>query len=108
MNQFKENLKITEVVEDVYNKQGQTLEFRDKVALTVYNALTTLEVKTEQEKREKQEFIMSINNFIYHYDNIKPVMIEALSEEKRRKMEFLIDKFVREERERGSESVNEK
>lgn len=102
MNQFKKNLRIAEVVEDVYNQQGQTLEVRDKIALTVYNALSNMEVKTEQEKREKQEFIMSINSFIYHYDNIKPAMMEILCEEKRKKLETLIDKFIREEQERNS------
>lgn len=108
MNQFKKNLRIAEVVEDVYNQQGQSLEIRDKIALTVYNALSNMEVKTEQEKREKQEFIMSINSFIYHYDNIKPTMMEILCEEKRKKLETLIDKFVREEQERNSGSRSER
>ena len=110
MNQFKERLKIVQAVEDVYNQEGQTFEIRDKIALAVYSALTGLEVKTEQEKRERQKFIMDINSFIYYYDEIKPTMVEILSEEKRKKMEILMNKFEKKYREQkqGSELTSEK
>ena len=71
MNEFKESLRA---VENTYEKQGGKLDFQDKVALAVYNAILDLDTENEKEEIMKIEYLMNINKIICNYEELRPVM----------------------------------
>ncbi len=77
MNEFKESLRA---VEDTYEKQGQKLEFKDKIALAVYNAILDLKPQDKTEEVMRLEYLMNLNKIICNYEEIKPVMAKFFGE----------------------------
>lgn len=69
-----ETMKSIKAVEKTYEKLGKKLEFRDKVALAVFNALNDLEVTNEDEKIEKLEYMINLNKIICNYEELRPIL----------------------------------
>lgn len=83
MNNFKESLKL---VQDTYKKQGHRLEFKDKVALAVHNAILEIETENQEEDIMKKEYLMNLNKIICNYEELRPILTRYF-ENKRNKWE---------------------
>lgn len=87
---FDESLKVDNstmeqihAVEKAYQKQGRELEFRDKIALAVYNAINDVEASTKEEKMAKLEYTMNLNKIICSYEELRPLLKEYFRRNKR-------------------------
>lgn len=91
MNKFKESLKIVQAVEDTYKQQGARFEFKDKVALTVYNAMIDIRPSNRQEELQKRQYIEGLNKFICNFEELEPIISEYLTEQAKKREQMLLD-----------------
>lgn len=86
---FEESLKVDNetmeqihAVEKAYQKQGRKLEFRDKIALAVYNAILDLEPQNIDEKIMQTEYMMNLNKIICNYEELRPLLTKFFENKK--------------------------
>lgn len=86
MNKFKESLRVELIdsVEEQYKKQGKKLEFKDKVALAVYDAILDVPVQNQEEMLMRTEMVMNINKYICNYEELRPVLTRYFEEKSRK------------------------
>lgn len=83
MNKFLESLKF---VEQTYKNKGINLEFKDKIAFVVYNAIQDIETSTEKEVAMKQEYLRNINRVICNYDDFKDIIEQKFNNKDKEKL----------------------
>lgn len=78
---FEERLKLSdetlaniEAVEKNYNRLGRKMEFRDKIALAVFNAISGVKTSNRDEELARMEYMDNLNKVICNYDELKPFL----------------------------------
>ena len=71
-----------EIWREVWKNLEKKLEFQDKIATAVYMAILDIETENKKEEVEKLEFLNSLNQIIYNYKDLKPIISEHLKKKK--------------------------
>mgnify|MGYP004508997207 FL=1 len=89
MEEFREKIKVNSetmellnAVNQAYKKSGRILEFRDKIATAVYMAILDIVTENQKEENEKLELMDTLNQIIYNYEDLKPIISEYLKTKK--------------------------
>ena len=89
MEKFRKKIKVSSetmerlnAVNHEYEKNGKKLDFRDKIATAVYMAILDIETENQKEEIEKLEFMNSLNQIIYNYKDLNPIILEYLKNKK--------------------------
>lgn len=76
MNDFKKSLKVQK---NAHEKQNQ-IEFKEKIAIAVSQAIKDIDVENNEDQIMKTEYMLNLNKIIYNYEELRPIFTKFFEE----------------------------
>lgn len=88
INKLKVKNKVTKnsiTNEKEYTDLSENIDFSDKVALKIHEAIKSIETETKEEEFNKIEYMINLNKIISNWEELRPILTKYFEENKLKK-----------------------
>lgn len=77
-----ETMRSIKEVEKEYKKNGEKIEFKDKIASEICESIRNIKTETKEEELQKLEYMINLNKIINNWEELRPILIRYFEEKK--------------------------